>query len=372
MQESDVPFAPGRVLAGRYRIERRIARGGMADVYAAIDPVLSRKVAIKAFRLDTSSTADHRRIDREIRMLASLRDPGLVTVFDAGFVPDGAGGESPFLVMELIEGPTLSDRLKGKRLSLNEIARLGAEVAATLVYVHKIGIVHRDIKPANILLDPIPGGFRAKLADFGIARLVDSTRYTAVGAAVGTANYVSPEQALGERIGPPSDIYSLALILIESMSGSVVFPGTGVEAVSPRLHRDPTMPKGLSADWVRLLERMTARKPGDRPTAAQVAQELTALAQGSPQTPVPPPPTAILTPPPAKTTAFATKMAEIKAPRTLPKRPLAIAAAVIVAAVLGLGLWAVIPSSDDVPTPTYPTVDGQLGVHLGELEGAIP
>ncbi|MCE5290209.1 MAG: serine/threonine protein kinase [Nocardiaceae bacterium] len=371
MQESDVPFAPGRVLAGRYRIERRIARGGMADVYAAIDPVLSRKVAIKAFRLDTTSAADHRRVDREIRMLASLRDPGLVTVFDAGFVPDGAAAETPFLVMELIEGPTLSDRLKGKRLSQNEVARLGAEVASTLIYVHKIGIVHRDIKPANILLDPIAGGFRAKLADFGIARLVDSTRYTAVGAAVGTANYVSPEQALGEPIGPPSDIYSLALILIECLSGSVVFPGAGVEAVSPRLHRDPTMPKGVTAEWESLLERMTARRPGDRPTAAQVAQELTALVQGNSQSPVPPPPTAILTPPPAKTTAFATKVAPLRTRRSVPKRPLAIAGAAIVAAVLGLGLWAAIPS-DDVPPPTYPTVDGQLGVHLGELEGAIP
>ena len=170
----------GSVVAGRYRLGERIGRGGMADVFRADDELLHRPVALKVFRLDTPAGQDRRRIDAEVRILAALRHPGLVTVFDAGSV-DEPGGESPsYLVMELINGPTLGDRLADGPLTAEQTSQLGADLSTTLSYIHASGVVHRDIKPANILLDTEGVGeaaFSAKLTDFGIARLLDSTRY---------------------------------------------------------------------------------------------------------------------------------------------------------------------------------------------------
>ena len=310
MSDIDRAFAPGRMVVGRYLIEKRIARGGMADVFAGLDRVLHRRVAIKAFRFDTPAGHEGQRIQREIRMLASLRHAGLVTVFDAGDAPSDGGGESPFFVMELVDGPTLAE-LRGQRaLTPAEVAQFGVEVAEALAYVHSCGIVHRDIKPANILLDPKPrgGGYTAKLTDFGIARLVDSTRLTRDGVAVGTANYVSPEQTTGDKIGPPSDVYSLGLVLIEALTGEVVYPGSGVEAVVARLHRDPVDPERLPAQWMPLLTAMTDRNPAARPRSEEVAAQLRGLMTSTPmptrtkvfgvapsatqmiQTPPPPPP----------------------------------------------------------------------------------
>src|SRR5207237_1242591 len=126
--------------------------------------------------------------------------------------------------------------------------------------------------PANILLD----GERVKLADFGIARVAGATRQTAHGHTVGTPNYLSPEQAAGEPVGPASDVYSLGLVLIECLTRAMAFPGRGVEAASARLQRDATVPDGFGSEWSALLARMTARDPGHRPAAAEVAVRLAA------------------------------------------------------------------------------------------------
>jgi len=135
------PAATGAVLAGRYRLEARIGRGGMADVFRGEDDVLHRPVAVKVFRFDTAAGDDRRRVDAEIRTLASLRHPGLVTVFDAGTVDEPNGDGTPFLVMELITGPTLGRRLAEGPPGPGQTAQLGAELAATLGYVHASGVV---------------------------------------------------------------------------------------------------------------------------------------------------------------------------------------------------------------------------------------
>lgn len=280
------PAGTGGLLAGRYRLEQRIGRGGMADVYRAEDELLLRSVAVKLFRFDTAGGDERRRVDDEIRTLAALRNPGLVTVFDAGTCAEPGG--TPFLVMELIDGPNLARRLADGPLTRRMTAQLGSELAATLHYVHANSIVHRDIKPANILLDDRadqPIGYTAKLTDFGIARLLDATRITMHGMTIGTANYLSPEQARGGEITPASDVYSLGLVLLECLSGCPAYPGNGMEAAAARLHYPPVIPPGLGAEWQDLLIGMTNLQPERRPDAAAVADRLNRLTSVAPITP---------------------------------------------------------------------------------------
>jgi serine/threonine protein kinase len=264
----------GAVLDGRYRLTRLAGRGGMADVWAAEDTLLGRAVAVKVFRFDTPGS-DGQRIETEMRTIAALSHPGIVTVHDAGAVGDV--GHSPYLVMELVDGQSLSDRLAAGPMSDADVTALALQLAATLNYLHGRGVVHRDAKPANILLQA-PGDdvidaapFRARLTDFGLARLLDSARLTEVGMTMGTANYLSPEQALGDLVGPASDVYSLGLVLLECLTGQVAYPGVGVAAATARLHRSPVIPTTVDERWRALLTAMTATTPDERPPAAEVA-----------------------------------------------------------------------------------------------------
>jgi eukaryotic-like serine/threonine-protein kinase len=259
------PATAGEVLAGRYELVRRIARGGMADVFEARDVLLDRPVAIKRFR--AAGTTDRQRFDAEVRLLAGLNHPGLVAVYDAG-EHDGDG----FMVLELVPGPTLHDVLaeQGPR-SADETARLGAVLAEALAHVHERGIVHRDLTPANILIarDGTP-----RLTDFGIARLIDTTRVTADHLTVGTAGYMAPEQVEGRDVTPAADVYSLGLVLLEALTGARAFTGPSHEAAIARLTRDPDIPAQLPEPWPSLLRSMTARRAADRPPAHAVASEL--------------------------------------------------------------------------------------------------
>ena len=273
MTEETQTGMAGTVLGERYRVGQVIGDGGMGSVYRGTDMVLGREVALKVFRADVTDPDELRRQQAEARMLAGLNHPGLVTLFDTGTLLSG-GREVPFLVMELVSGTDLRNHLATGPLPGAEVARLGAELAGALQYIHHRGVVHRDIKPANILLTRYTADspLRPKLADFGIARMLDGARVTATNMVPGTAAYLSPEQASGEEVGPPADIYSLGLVLLEALTGKVAFPGPPLEAAVARLSKDPDI--ALGPRWTPLLAAMTARNPPDRPEAAAVAAEL--------------------------------------------------------------------------------------------------
>jgi eukaryotic-like serine/threonine-protein kinase len=261
-----------RVLDGRYRLGDRLGGGAAAEVYRALDERLQRPVAVKLFRGDAA--AQLQRHEAEMRTLASLDHPSLVGVYDAG-TDEGSG--APFLVMQLVEGSTLADELRNGPVPPDRAATYGAALADALAYVHERGFVHRDVKPANVL---ISGDGRVHLADFGIARLVDSAHETRTGDVLGTPGYFSPEQVVGEPVGAPTDIYALGIVLIECVTGERPFEGGPMEVALARVHRAPDIPAALPEQWRTLLRAMTLREPAQRPSAQTVADSLRRIAAG--------------------------------------------------------------------------------------------
>jgi tRNA A-37 threonylcarbamoyl transferase component Bud32 len=389
----------GSVLAGRYRLEHCVGRGGMADVYRAQDELLHRTVAVKLFRVDAAQDTERRRIDAEMRTLAGLRHRGLVTLFDASATGDESSGQAPYLIMECIDGETLRSRIAAGPLPPAEVAAIGAELASSLRYVHASGVVHRDIKPANILLDAPDDGTStpsAKLTDFGIARLAESAHLTELGSTVGTANYVSPEQARGKPIGPASDVYSLGLVLIECLTGQIVYPGTGVEAAVARLNQPAPVPEQFGPDWFQLLSDMTAQDPDARPSTDHVVATLTALSAG--QSSVDPNAATLAVPlaavreaaasagpaqaqdPSATTVLPAVAPPPVGAARPhRPGRRFGVLGAAIAAVVALIVILAVILSSSEgspssltpAAQPSYAAAAGPLGTHLRALEATL-
>ncbi|RSM60506.1 serine/threonine protein kinase [Amycolatopsis sp. WAC 01376] len=253
-----------RRLAGRYEVGELLGRGATARVFRAYDLREGREVALKLFHADTM-LRDERRREQEIETLSAVRHPGLVPLYDAGS-DDGY----TYLTMRLVDGPNLAQRLRSGPLSQDVVVELAARLTDALAHVHAHGITHRDLKPANILM----AGDGPLIGDFGVAHAFDATRVTETGGVVGTAAYMAPEQVRGENVGPPADIYSLALVLLECLSGEREYTGTPVEAAVGRLHRPPRIPDGLSVTMTTLLRGMTARKPSQRPTAAAISRIL--------------------------------------------------------------------------------------------------
>ncbi|AXB44175.1 serine/threonine-protein kinase [Amycolatopsis albispora] len=280
---AEEPVSPALV-GGRYRLLSKTGAGSSAVVYRALDLRTERDVAVKLFHAGVAGQ-DFLRREREFRVLAELRHPGLVEFRESGFDLDRA-----YLVMQLVEGPTLAGRILYGRLTAAETARLGAAVADALAYVHSRGITHRDLKPANILL----AGDCPLLTDFGLAHRLGSTDLTASGAVVGTAAYMAPEQVRGGEVGPPADVYALGLILLECLTGYREYPGTMVESALARLTRSPEIPDTVPPALRDLLSRMTDKHPTARPTATQLALELETVAQTVLQPePAPPLPAAL-------------------------------------------------------------------------------
>jgi hypothetical protein len=262
------------VVAGRYVLHRTLGVGGAAVVYEATDTRLDRSVAVKLLR-DTSGDATARkRFVSEARLLAGLSHPHLVQVLDAGIDED-----HPYLVLELIRGRTLGDAMS-HGLPAAQLAEIGVDLAEALAHAHESGIVHRDVKPDNVLLTT---DGTAKLADFGIARLVDGTlHHTHTGMLVGTVAYLAPEQVTGDPTGTAVDVYALGLVLLEALTGCRAYPGMSIESALARLSRPPNVPESLPTGWPQLLRAMTARDPAARPTARQVAERLRALETAAP------------------------------------------------------------------------------------------
>jgi eukaryotic-like serine/threonine-protein kinase len=223
----------------------------MADVYRALDRVLNREVAVKVLREGTAEESDRARFIDEARTLAGLSHSGLVTVLDAGFGPEAwaavppglrpvAVFDHPYLVMELVDGPTLAQAIAEARSRTRRSAPSASRSPRRLAYVHAHDVVHRDVKPGNVLLS---SEHRAKLADFGIARLLaDTARHTRTGRAMGTAAYLAPEQITGQPVSGSTDVYSLGLVLLEALTGQLEYPGPGTEAALARLHSPPRIP----------------------------------------------------------------------------------------------------------------------------------
>ncbi|MFI5085314.1 MAG: serine/threonine-protein kinase, partial [Actinomycetales bacterium] len=267
-------------LGGRYRTAELLGTGGTASVYRAVDENLGRDVAVKLFAPSTGNDDDLHRQQTETQLLATLSHPGLVTLHDAGVHVDDSGSFRSYLVMELIQGPDLRRLLAGGGFDTAETAQLGADVADALHYVHQHSVIHRDVKPANILMaasSPDDTRPHPLLSDFGIARMIEAATATMTGTTLGTANYLSPEQALAQNVTTASDIYSLGLVLLECLTGEKAFPGPTLEAAVARLARDPEVPDSLGGDWVGLLVAMTARNPALRPSAHDAALVLRSM-----------------------------------------------------------------------------------------------
>jgi serine/threonine protein kinase len=261
------------VLSNRYRLIQQLGRGGMAQVWRGFDERMQRPVAIKVFDDDLDDPASVARQRAEIRALSDLSHPNLVAFLDARHVGEGVenGGEPAYLVMELVEGPTLAQRLTLGPLSVGQVGEIARGVAAALAAAHSRGMVHRDVKPANILLARgAAGRLVPKLSDFGIAHRLGSGRITRTSMVVGTAAYLSPEQARGGTIGPPTDVYALGLVVLEALTGRRAYDGAPLEAAAARLLRAPAIPESLPAPWPSLLAAMTQLDPTARPSASVV------------------------------------------------------------------------------------------------------
>ncbi len=261
----------GRVLAARYALREVIGTGGMATVWRASDEVLGRDVAVKV--LTPQYAADPgflARFEREARHAARLSHPRLVTVFDCG-----VDGETPFIVMELVAGRTLRQVLdEAGMLPTGEAVMIAAAVCEALEVAHAAGLVHRDITPANIVL---AGGGEVKVLDFGIARAADPGDGTRTLAVLGTAAYLSPEQASGRPAGPAADLYSLGCVLFEMLTGAPPFAADSAVGLAYRqVHDDPGRPStrrpGLPGRLDQITARLLAKDPAGRPSSAAAAR----------------------------------------------------------------------------------------------------
>ena len=395
-------FSAGSLVHSRYRIHSVVGTGGVATVYRATDEQLGREVALKVIPRGEPGSAELRRVEDEVRLIAGFNHPALVTLFDVVAADDA----SSTLVMQFVDGEDLSARITRSALDSAAVAELGIAVAGALAFVHQAGVIHRDVKPANILL-PATGMPAAMLADFGIARLIDSASITATGSIIGTASYLSPEQARGGALDGSTDIYSLGLVLLEALTGTRAFPGTAVESVAARMASDPPIPDGIGHEWTALLRRMLDRTPAERPGATEVEKALSRFGAATPTKLLPAADAATERLAPAAVTerlapAVATEHLAPVAPTPTtaapaPRRRKALVAVLVLAAIAALAVAVAVPmtlagqgdspapsspeSSTSQPTvPTtaaelpaieYPAVDGELGAALVALQQAV-
>jgi serine/threonine-protein kinase len=246
------------MLARRYRLQELLSTTSMAEVWLATDTVLDRSVVVKLL----APHADQQRFEREAHASAALTHTNIVQLFDYG---REAG--RPYIVLEHVPGGSLEERLAHGALRGDEATRIAKDVAAGLAHAHARGVIHRDLKPANVLLDDEG---RAKISDFGIARITDADTLTAAGTVIGTASYMSPEQAAGETATPASDVYAFGVLLYRMLSGRLPFEGSSAVEVAAKHRLDEPPPLSAvateaSAPLATLAMSALAKDPRDRP-----------------------------------------------------------------------------------------------------------
>lgn len=275
---------PGRRI-GKFEIERELGRGGMGVVYLARDVELNRRVALKMILAGNLASADYlQRFQAEVRASAQLDHDGIVRVYDSGEF-----NGLPFIAMQFIEGPSLSEHLRQQRPERDWTVHCALKLARTVDYLHSKGIVHRDLKPGNILLSGGTAECTPKITDFGLAKLLaEDSAATRSGAIVGTPSYMAPEQARGDsrHVGPPADIHALGAILYEMLTGRAPYSGEtslatllevlGAEPMPPR-KIDPTIPADLEAICLKCLEKNPERR---FTSAGQLADSLERFLKG--------------------------------------------------------------------------------------------
>jgi eukaryotic-like serine/threonine-protein kinase len=287
------------LIGGRYELGELLGRGGMAEVRKGTDTRLGRVVAVKRLRTDLASDATFQaRFRREAQSAASLNHPAIVAVYDTGEEPatDGSGVSQPYIVMEYVAGRTLRDILREGRKILPERAlEITSGVLSALDYSHRAGIIHRDIKPGNVMLTPSGD---VKVMDFGIARAISdaSSTMTQTAAVVGTAQYLSPEQARGETVDSRSDVYSAGCLLYELLTGRPPFVGDSPVAVAYQHVREPALPPSdhdteLPAEIDAIVLKALAKRLEDRyQSAAAMRSDIERYLAGRPVQAVLPPP----------------------------------------------------------------------------------
>jgi serine/threonine-protein kinase len=336
---------PGDEVAGRYRLEELAGSGPMSEVWRAHDDTLDRTVALKIL----APTADLERFRREARAVASLAHEHVMRVFDYG--EDDVG---PFMALEWLPGGTLEERLRDGPLPSEAVRRMATEVASGLAHLHDRGFVHRDLKPANVLFDEEG---RAKLADFGLARsAAGAGTLTEAGTVLGTAAYLSPEQASGDPATPASDVYSFGVLLFRMLTGSLPFiAGDALALVD--MHRKRPAPPATSVhpradpQLAALADASLAKDPAARP--ADGAALLAVLGAAT---------TIVATASDTSATQILPKAATPRSPASSGRRAVAIALALVVLAVLGGVLaWAVTQPPAASPSGIVTTGTGPHG-----------
>jgi len=240
-------------MIGRYKIVREIGRGGMGIVYKGLDPQSQRPVAIKVLPAANVDRTTVERFNREAQAMAKVKHPDLIEIYDHGMT----GGEH-YLVMEFVDGDTLKNFLKHRgKISVTECLEIATQIVDALICIHGEGMIHRDIKPGNIM---ITTGARIKLMDLGLVHIPGVTRVTVEGSAVGTAEYMSPEQSSDEGVDTRSDIYSLGVTIYEMLAGQPPFQGETIHAILMKQRNEPPPPlKNFRPDVPQELERIIAK-----------------------------------------------------------------------------------------------------------------
>jgi hypothetical protein len=265
------------LLAGRYRLDNPIAAGGIGEVWQAEDQLLDRPVAVKLLRAEYAQHAETRaRFRFEAKHAASLSHPAIAQVFD---YYEGDAGHQPFIVMELVDGPSLADVLARGPIEPERVMDIVAQAAAGLEAAHRAGLVHRDIKPANLLLT---ADGQVKITDFGIAHAAGAAPITRHGQLLGTPAYLAPERVAGQTAGPESDLYSLGILAHECLTGIRPFEGTPIEiAVAHSQRALPPLPRSVPPAVAAFIAELAAKDPAARPASARLASARAAALRDS-------------------------------------------------------------------------------------------